>query len=385
VHLVLARLPDAPPGTKGISLFLVPKFKVERDGTVGARNAVACGSIEHKMGIKGSATCVMNFDGAEGYLIGQPNKGLNAMFIMMNSARMAVGLQGLALIERAYQGSLAYARDRLQMRSLSGAKRPDKPADPIIVHPDVRRMLLTQKAFAEGGRALAYYGITLVDRVERETDPEKKKQADELLGFITPIVKGLLTELSVECTYHALQVFGGHGYIKEWGMEQFARDARITNIYEGTTQIQALDLLGRKVMGMQAAGLRQFLGEIGAFVEANRGNAELAPYLDTLAKYVAEWQQLTQEIGKAAMQNAEEVGAAAVDYLWYGGYVSIAYFFARELAALKPSHPAAFRESKQATARFWFERILPRTMAHAAAIRAGAGGLMAMPEAQFSA
>ena len=384
VHLVLARLPDAPPGTKGISLFLVPKFKVERDGTVGARNAVACGSIEHKMGIKGSATCVMNFDGAEGWMIGQPNKGLNAMFIMMNTARLAVGLQGLALIERAYQNSLAYARDRLQMRSLSGTKRPDKPADPIIVHPDIRRMLLTQKASAEGGRALALYACTLVDIVDKTADAEERKRADELLGFLTPIVKGVLTELAVECTYHALQVFGGHGYIKEWGMEQFARDARITTIYEGTTQIQALDLLGRKVMGMQAAGLRLFLGEIGAFVEANRGNAELAPYLDTLTKHVAEWQQLTQDIGKAAMQNAEEVGAAAVDYLWYGGYVSIAYFFARELAALKPSHPAAFRESKHATAKFWFERILPRTLSHAAAIRAGSGGLMAMPEAQFS-
>src|SRR5688572_32352359 len=208
VHLVLARLPDAPAGVKGISLFLVPKLRTARDGTVGARNALGCGSIEHKMGIHASVTCVMNFDGAEGYLIGQPNKGLNAMFTMMNTARLAVGLQGLALIERAYQNSLAYARDRLQSRSLSGAKRPDKPADPIIVHPDVRRMLLTQKAFAEGGRALAYYGITLVDRVERETDPEKKKHADDLLGFITPIVKGLLTELSVECTYHALQIFG---------------------------------------------------------------------------------------------------------------------------------------------------------------------------------
>ncbi len=384
VHLVLARLPDAPAGTKGISLFLVPKFKVGRDGTVGARNAVACGSIEHKMGIKGSATCVMNFDGAEGYLIGQAHKGLNAMFIMMNTARLAVGLQGLALIERAYQNALAYARDRLQMRSLSGAKRPDKPADPIIVHPDVRRMLLTQKAAAEGGRALAYYACTLVDVVDKAADPEERKRADELLSFLTPIVKGVMTELAVECTYHALQIFGGHGYIKEWGMEQFARDARITTIYEGTTQIQALDLLGRKVMGQQAAGLRLFLAEIAAFTQKHANDAALAPYLATLGQHATEWQALTQEIGKAAMGNAEEVGAAAVDYLWYGGYVSIAYFFARELAALGPQHSAEFREAKQATARFWFDRILPRTLAHAAAIRAGAGGLMRMPEAQFA-
>ena len=385
VHLVLARLPDAPAGTKGISLFLVPKFKVARDGTVGERNAVACGSIEHKMGLKGSATCVMNFDGAEGWLIGQPNKGLNAMFIMMNTARLAVGLQGLALIERAYQNALAYARDRLQMRSLSGPKRPDKPADPIIVHPDVRRMLLTQKAAAEGGRALAYYACTLVDIVDKTDDAAERQRADELLSFLTPIVKAVLTELAVECTYHALQVYGGHGYIAEWGVEQLARDARITTIYEGTTQIQALDLLGRKVMGQQAVGLRHFLGEIAAFVEANRGDAALAPYLDALARHAAEWQALTQEIGKAAMQDPEEIGAAAFDYLWYGGYVSIAYFLARELAALKPTHGQAFADAKRATARFWFERILPRTLAHAAAIRAGAGGLMSLDEAAFGA
>ena len=383
VHLVLARMPDAPAGTKGISLFLVPKFKVARDGTVGERNALSCGSIEHKMGIKGSATCVMNFDGAEGYLIGQPNKGLAGMFLMMNSARMAVGLQGLALIERAYQGSLAYARDRLQMRSLSGPKRPDKPADPLIVHPDVRRMLLTQKAFVEGGRALAYYGITLVDRVDRETDPDKKKQADELLGFITPIVKGLLTELSVECTYHALQIFGGHGYIREWGMEQFARDARITTIYEGTTQIQALDLLGRKIMGLQGAGLRAFLGEIAAFCDAQGSNAAVAEFVGPLAQHAKEWQQLTMEIGAKAAKDPEELGAAAVDYLFYSGYVALAYFWAREIAALGPQHDADFRDAKLATARFYFERLLPRTTLHAAGVRAGAASLLSLPEPLF--
>ena len=384
VHLVLARLPDAPTGTKGISLFLVPKFKVARDGTMGARNALACGSIEHKMGIKGSATCVMNFDGAEGYLIGQPNKGLNAMFLMMNSARLAVGLQGLALTERAYQNSLAYARDRLQMRSLSGAKRPDKPADPIIVHPDIRRMLLTQKAFAEGGRALAYYACMLVDVVDKIDDAGERKRADDLLSFITPIVKGLLTELAVECTYHALQIFGGHGYVAEWGMEQFARDARITTIYEGTTQIQAIDLLGRKVMGQQAAGLRLFLAEIEAFATAQAANPALQEFLPALQAGAREWEQLTREVGQQGMKDAEEIGAAAVDYLFFAGYVSLAYFWAREVAALNDGHAADFRESKLATARFYFQRLLPRTLTHAAAIRAGGSSLMAMPEHQFA-
>ncbi|MDQ2705989.1 MAG: acyl-CoA dehydrogenase family protein, partial [Pseudomonadota bacterium] len=260
VHLVLARLPDAPAGVKGISLFIVPKFQVARDGTVGARNAVRCGSIEHKMGIHGSVTCVMNFDGAQGYLIGQPNKGLNAMFVMMNSARLGVGMQSVGLAEVAYQNSLAYAKDRLQSRSLTGAKREDKPADPIIVHPDIRRMLLTCKAFAEGGRALALHAASLVDVVERSTDADEKKRADELLSFLTPIVKACLTEWSIESTYNALQCFGGHGYVAEWGMEQLARDARITTIYEGTTGIQALDLLGRKTLQTQGMGLKHFLG-----------------------------------------------------------------------------------------------------------------------------
>ena len=384
VHLVLARLPDAPPGTKGISLFIVPKFKVARDGTVGARNAVACGSIEHKMGIKASSTCVMNFDGAEGYLIGAPNKGLNAMFIMMNTARLAVGLQGLGLIERAYQNSLAYARDRLQMRSLSGAKRPDKPADPIIVHPDVRRMLLTQKAIAEGGRALSLYAYLHEDLKQKATDPAARQRADEIVSFMTPIVKGLLTELAVECTYHGLQCFGGHGYIREWGMEQFARDARITTIYEGTTQIQAIDLLGRKIMQQQGAGLRHFLGEIGAFCQEQAGNAALAEFTGPLAQHAKEWQALTMEVVQRAGGNAEEIGAAAVDYLFYSGYVALAYFWAREVAALGPSHGAEFRESKLATARFYFQRILPRTSLHAATIRSGADNLMALPEASFA-
>jgi alkylation response protein AidB-like acyl-CoA dehydrogenase len=385
VHLVLARLPDAPPGTKGISLFIVPKFKVSRKGTVGERNPVFCGSIEHKMGIRGSSTCVMNFDAAEGYLIGQPNKGLNAMFTMMNTARIAVGYQGLALTERAYQNSLAYARDRLQMRSLSGPKAPDKPADPLIVHPDIRRMLLTQKAFAEGGRVLGYYAAQQVDIMERSQDEAERKKADELLGFITPIVKGLLTEMAQECTYDALQVFGGHGYIAEWGMEQLARDARITTIYEGTTQIQALDLLGRKILQLQGPGLRHFVGEISAFCQAQQANTALIEFIKPLAELTQEWIGLTQEIGKKAMGNPEEMGAAAVDYLFYASYITLAYFWALSVAAADASktHSADFVLSKRITARFYYSRILPRTRGHLAAMRAGAESLMAMPEALF--
>ena len=384
VHLVLARLPDAPAGTKGISLFIVPKFKVSREGKVGERNALSCGSIEHKMGIKASSTCVMNFDGAEGYLIGAPNKGLNAMFIMMNTARLAVGLQGLGLIERAYQNSLAYARDRLQMRSLSGTKRPDKAADPIIVHPDVRRMLLTQKAFAEGGRALALYAYLQEDIKQRTEDASERQHADELVSFLTPIVKGMLTEWAVECTYHGLQCFGGHGYIKEWGMEQFARDARITTIYEGTTQIQAIDLLGRKIMQQQGAGMRRFLAEIQALCNAQAGNPAQAEFCTPLAGFAKDWQALTMEIVQRAGADAEELGAAAVDYLFYSGYVALAYFWAREVAALNATHGAEFAESKLATARFYYARILPRAISHAAAIRSGASNLMALPEALFA-
>jgi len=296
---------------------------------------------------------VINFDGAEGTMIGAPNKGLNAMFIMMNTARLAVGLQGLALIERAYQNSLAYAKDRLQSRSLTGAKRPDKPADPLLVHPDIRRMLLTQKAFAEGGRALAYYACVLVDIVDKSPDADEKKRADELLSFLTPIVKGVLTEAGVECTYHALQIFGGHGYIKEWGMEQFARDARITTIYEGTTQIQALDLLGRKTLQGGAGGLKQFLGEIGAFCAAHATNEQLAEFTATLTQLAQEWSELTREVGSAAMANADEAGAAAYDYLFYAGYIAIAYFWAREIAALQSpasKQSADFRAAKLSTA-----------------------------------
>ncbi len=382
VHLVLARLPDAPPGTKGISLFIVPKFKTARDGSMGARNAVSCGSIEHKMGIKASATCVMNFDGAEGYLIGQANRGLLAMFTMMNSARLAVGLQGLALIERAYQNGLFYARDRLQSRSLTGPKRPDKPADPLIVHPDIRRILLTQKAFLEAGRAMTYRAIMLVDAFDRATDATARKQADDLLGFLTPIVKAVMTELAIECTNHAMQIYGGHGYIAEWGIEQLARDARITTIYEGTTGIQALDLIGRKTIQSQGAGLKIFLTEIADFCAANAANPDTAEFIPVLAQLAHQWQEITIHIGRETLGNADEMGAAAVDYLFYSGYVSLAYFSARLVAAAK-SQPADFRKGKLDTARFYFTRILPRAAMHHAAIRAGAVTLMAMDDAAF--
>jgi len=384
LHLVLARLPDAPAGVKGISLFLVPKFKVARDGTVGERNALACGSIEHKMGIHGSVTCVMNFDGAEGWMIGQPNKGLAAMFTMMNTARLAVGLQGLGLTERAYQNALAYARERLQMRSLAGAKFPDKPADPLIVHPDVRRMLLTQKAFAEGERVLALYAYLQEDIAKHSTDATERERAAALVSFLTPIVKGLLTETGIECIYHALQVFGGHGFIVENGMEQFARDARITTLYEGTTQIQAIDLLGRKVMQLQGVGLKHFLAEIEAFCSAHAGDAALAEFVAPLAAAATDWGALTLEIGRRAGANAEEMGAAAYDYLFYSGYVALAYFWARSVAAAEASaHDAAFKSAKRLTARFYYARILPRIHAHAAAMRSGAANLLELADAQF--
>ncbi|MGO4221010.1 acyl-CoA dehydrogenase C-terminal domain-containing protein [Lysobacter sp. TAF61] len=376
VHLVLARLPDAPAGSKGISLFVVPKRRVDRDGNLGDANAVRCGSLEHKMGIHASATCVLNFDGAQGYLIGQPNKGLMAMFTMMNTARLAVGLQGLGLSDRALQNALRYSRERLQMRAASGPKYPNKPADPIIVHPDVRRMLLTCKALVEGGRAMGYDAALQVDVAHHAPDAAEREQADALVGFITPIVKACLTEWGVECTYHALQCFGGHGYIAEHGMEQLARDARITTLYEGTTGIQALDLLGRKVMQLQGAGMKVFLGQVAAFCDAHGNDAALADFIAPLREKAAQWQQLTVQVGKRAAGNPDEIGAASYDYLMYSGYVVLAYWWARSVAAAEASAQSqAFKDDKRATAHFYFARILPRTLSHAAAIDSGVAGL----------
>ncbi|MEL4890104.1 acyl-CoA dehydrogenase C-terminal domain-containing protein [Xanthomonas protegens] len=384
VHLVLARLPDAPAGAKGISLLVVPKFKVARDGSVGERNALRCGSLEHKMGIHGSATCVMNFDGAEGYLVGQPHKGLQAMFTMMNTARLGVGLQGIGLSERAYQNALHYARERLQSRSLSGAKLPEKPADPILVHPDVRRMLLTVKALTEGSRLLALHAATLIDIAHSAQDPAERERADVLVSFLTPISKACQTEWAVENTYHALQCFGGHGYIHEHGMEQLARDARITTLYEGTTGIQALDLIGRKTASSQGAGLKLFLAQIEAFLTEHADNPAVAEFVAPLREKATEWAALTKRILQRAAGNPEELGAASYDYVFYSGYVVLAYWWARSVAAAEASaHGEAFKQSKRETARFYYARLLPRTLTHAAAIDSGAAPLMTLADAQF--
>jgi Acyl-CoA dehydrogenases len=377
IHLVLARLPDAPAGSRGISMLVVPKFKVNADGSLGERNHAAAGAIEHKMGIKGSATCVMNFDGAQGWLIGPAHKGLMAMFTMMNAARLAVGIQGLAVSERALQNSLNYARERLQMRALSGPKLPEKPADPLTVHPDVRRMLLTQRAFVEGGRVLAAYAALQSDIEARGSDEAERKQAGELLSFLIPIAKGLLTEAAQECTKEALQIFGGHGFIAEHGMEQFVRDARIITLYEGTTQIQALDLLGRKIVQLQGAGLKHFLGEISAFCHANAANETVKAYIGPLATAAKAWGDLTLEIAGKAQANPEELGAAAVDYLYYSGYITLAYFLARSVLAAEGSTllNADGKQAKRDTANFYFARILPRIHLHKAAIDAGVATL----------
>ena len=383
VHLVLARLPDAPAGTKGISMFIVPKFNVDAKGVITERNQMGCGSIEHKMGIKASSTCLMNFDGATGWLIGPLNRGLNCMFVMMNTARLEVGIQAQAQIEASFQNALPYARERLQMRALSGPKRPDKPADPIIVHPDVRRMLLTQKAISEAGRAQCMYSAHLVDELRHGGSEAERKYADELLSFFTPITKGFLTEMALECTANGMQVLGGHGYIREWGLEQLLRDARITTIYEGTTQIQALDLLGRKIVQAQGVGFRHFLAMIAEFLQENADNAAAKEFIEPLARLAQEWPALTIKLGKAAMENPDEIGAAAVDYLMYSGYAVHAWWWARMAVLALQSPKSPFHQAKIHTARFYFERLLPRTDAHAKAMQAGAASLLDMPEELF--
>lgn len=380
VHLVLAKLPDAPEGSRGISLFIVPKFLLDEKGaTTSEANNARCGALEHKMGIHGSSTCVMNFDAAKGYLVGQANKGLMAMFTMMNSARLGVGIQGLSQAERAYQNSLGYARDRLQMRSLSGPKFPNKPADPIIVHPDVRRMLFTQKALIEGGRVLAFYATSQVDLAHNSPDENARKTADAVAGFLTPIVKACLTEWGVECAYHAQQCFGGHGYIAEHGMEQIARDVRITTLYEGTTGIQALDLVGRKLLQLQGAGLKPFAQMVGEFCAQNADSTLLAPFVPKLNELLKEWVATSQSIAAKAAKNPEEVGATAYDYLFYSGYFCLAYFWARSVKAAHDADANGRRaKAKLETARFYFDRILPRTRMHLAALESGAENLMGL-------
>ncbi len=386
VHIVLARLPDAPAGTKGISLFIVPKFNVNDDGSVGERNAVHCASIEEKMGIHGNATCVLNFDGAKGFLIGPPNRGLNAMFTFMNTARIGTATQGLAHAELSFQGALSYAKERLAMRSLTGPKNPDGPADPIIVHPDVRRMLLTQKAFAEGNRAFVYFLAQQSDIVANGGEAQAKA-ADDLMALLTPIGKAFVTETGFEAANLGVQVYGGHGFIREWGMEQIVRDARIAMLYEGTTGIQALDLLGRKVLGSGGKLLLGFTGMIDAFCVAHAA-AEYAEFVKPLKAHSEEWLGLSMKLGEAAMVNADNAGGAAVDYLMYSGYVTLAYFWARMAVLAQQKIAAAqgdvsFYQAKVMTARFYFERLLPRTESLKITMMADAKNLMDMPEALF--
>jgi alkylation response protein AidB-like acyl-CoA dehydrogenase len=380
VHLVLARLPDAPAGTKGISLFLVPKFIPNPDGSLGERNRIFCGAIEEKMGIHGNSTCQMNMDGAIGWLIGQPNKGLNAMFVMMNAARLGVGMQSLGLTEVAFQNALVYAKDRLQMRSLSGVKAPEKPADPIIVHPDVRRMLLTAKAYAEGGRAFSYYTALLIDRELNHPDEEVRKDAADQVALLTPIIKSFLTDNGWIATSEAMQVYGGHGFIAEWGMEQYVRDSRINMIYEGTNTIQSLDLLGRKVLMDNGAKLRKIGAQVQAFVEENGTDEAMSEFITPLADLGDKVTKLTMEIGMKAFQNQDEVGAAAVPYLRVVGHMVFAYFFARmaKIALEKQDSGDSFYQSKLGTARFYFARLLPETAMLIRQARSGSASLMAL-------
>lgn len=386
LHLVLAKLPDAPPGTKGISLFLVPKVMVKADGSLGPRNGIACGAIEHKMGIKASSTCVMNLEDAEGYLVGPPHGGMRAMFTMMNVARLAVGLQGLGLAETAYQSAVLYARERLQGRALSGPKHPNKAADPIIVHPDVRKMLLTMRAQIEGARALALWVGTAVDVAERHPDAEKRQEADDLVALMTPIIKAYFTDLGFEATNMGVQVYGGHGYIREHGMEQLVRDARIAQLYEGTNGIQALDLVGRKLGQHVGRLLRRFFHPVLAFIEENQAEAELAEFVMPLAKAFARLQQATAHIAQQGMRNPDEAGAAASDYLRMFALVALAYMWARTakvIFALPEDERRDFHQAKLATGRFYMTRILPQTSGLFAAINAGAAPIMAPEEAWF--
>jgi alkylation response protein AidB-like acyl-CoA dehydrogenase len=392
IHIVLARLPDAPAGTRGISLFIVPKMKVKPDGSLDGSNAVVCSALEHKMGIKASATAVLNFEGSTGYMIAEPNKGLEAMFTFMNTARIGTAVQGVAHAELSYQGALRYAKERRSMRALSGKKEPDKVADAIIHHADVRRMLLTQKAVAEGGRAMLYFAAQYADHMVNgilENDEKKYRQWDDKLGFFTPILKGFLTEMGLESANLGMQVFGGHGYIKEHGMEQIARDARISTLYEGTTGIQALDLLGRKVLlSTRGKAVREFTGLIAGFAMSHM-TTKLRRYATDLARYAAEWNVLTMRIMLAARKDRDTVSAASHHFLMYSGYVTLGYFWAlqasvasRKLADGGAEKPE-FYKAKLALARFYFDHLLPRAKGHAASMVKPAKSLMKLPVESF--
>lgn len=380
VHLVLARLPDAPKGSKGISLFLVPKFLVNADGSLGARNPVFCTGLEHKMGIHGNATAQIALDGAVGTLVGEPNKGLQAMFVMMNAARLGVGNQSLGLTEVAYQNALAYAKERLQMRSLSGPKAKDQPADPIIVHPDVRKMLLTAKAYAEGGRAMSIYCAVMLDKALHHPDEKVRKDSEDVVALLTPIVKAFITDNGFAATNHAMQVFGGHGYIHETGVEQYVRDARINMIYEGTNTVQSLDLLGRKVLANQGATLRKFGKQIEALVAEEGVNEKMAEFINPLATLADQMTKFTTEIGFKAFANPDEVGGASVDYLRVAGHLVFAYFFARmasvALKKIASGDTDPFYLAKVQTARFYFARLFPETASLMRTARSGVANLL---------
>ncbi|EWC42252.1 acyl-CoA dehydrogenase C-terminal domain-containing protein [Stutzerimonas stutzeri] len=382
IHLVLAKLPDAPAGSRGISLFLVPKVLVNEDGSLGERNSLSCGSIEHKMGIQASATCVMNFDGATGWMVGEPNKGLAAMFTMMNYERLGVGIQGLATGERSYQSAIEYARDRIQSRAPSGPVAQDKAADPIIVHPDVRRMLLTMKALNEGGRAFSSYVALQLDIAKFSDDDEARQRAEAQVALLTPVAKAFLTDMGLETTVHGQQVFGGHGFIREWGQEQLVRDCRITQIYEGTNGIQALDLVGRKIVGSGGTLYQAFADEIRGFIAT--AGADLAGFVGPLKAALDNLDELTAWVIEQAKADPNEIGAASVEYLHVFGYTAYAYMWARMAAvALAKQDEGDFYQSKLGTARFYFARLLPRIHSLSASVKAGSESLYLLDAAQF--
>ena len=388
IHLVLARIEGAPEGTKGISLFIVPKFMVNEDGSVGERNSVACGAIEHKMGIHGNSTCVMNYDEATGYLIGAENKGLAAMFVMINEARLGVGLQGLSIAETAYQNAAAYARERIQGRSLSGVKAPEKKADPIIVHPDIRRTLMTIKAFNEAGRAFMLWTALKSDIAHRSEDAAERQNADDLLGLATPILKGVLTDKGFDHAVMAQQVYGGHGYIEEWGMSQYVRDARIAMIYEGANGIQALDLVGRKLALNGGRAVMAMFKEIGDFCEENRADEAMAPFTKALKKGLNDLQAATMWFMQNAMAKPDNAGAGSTDYMHLFGLVTLGYMWAKMAKAAQAGIAAGdpredYLKNKLVTAKFYMERIMPETALRKARIETGADTMMELAAEAF--
>ena len=388
IHLVLARIEGAPEGTRGISLFVAPKFLPNPDGSLGARNAVSCGSLEEKMGIHGNSTCVMNYDGATGWLLGEANRGLAAMFVMMNEARLGVAVQGLAQSEVAYQNAAAYAKERLQGRAMSGSKYTDKPADPILVHPDVRRTLMTIKSFNEAARALVVWTALASDLHRRAADDKTRQAADDHMGLLTPVLKGVLTDLGFANAVMAQQIFGGHGYIVEHGMEQFVRDARIAMIYEGANGIQALDLVGRKLPKDGGRALQAFLAEVTGFIKEQGADAAMKPYTEPLGKSLGHLQQATMWFVANAMAKPDNAGAGSTDYMHMFGLVALGYMWAKMVAVaqakLKAGNGAAARmNAKLVTGRFFMERMLPETAAQLARIQAGAGSTMELPDEMF--